>query len=284
MRRLVVNADDLGADEGRNQGIFEAIKTGSVTSVSILANGQGLKDALAKIRRLEEARVSLGIHLNLSEGEPLSSGLRLLTGSDGQFLGKAATQRLLVQLGHPDLEREVWKEVDAQIRCLQEAGLTLHHLDGHQHVHVFPAVVRSAMKAAADHGIPWIRIPDEPRPAAGTEHLSAALAEESRLFSGLASEARAFLKAHALRAPDRFFGLYWKGRLATAPLEAMVRRLPDGLSELMVHPGRVMSRPPTGPFSSFSTSERERELEVLLTPGFRTMLAKNGVELTPFPV
>jgi D-alanine-D-alanine ligase-like ATP-grasp enzyme len=39
MRRLIVNADDLGADEARNEGIFEAIRAGVVTSASILPNG-----------------------------------------------------------------------------------------------------------------------------------------------------------------------------------------------------------------------------------------------------
>lgn len=284
MRRLIVNADDLGADGGRNQGIFEAIGTGSVTSASILANGPGFGDALAKIHTLDGAQVSFGIHLNLSEGEPLSGGLRLLTGSGGPFLGKAATQRLLLRSGHAELETEVWKEVNAQIRRLKEAGVTIHHLDGHQHVHVFPAVVRAAMKAAADHGIPWIRIPDEPCPEGGNDRISVALPEEAGLFSRLGSEARALLNAHALRAPDRFFGLYWKGRLTMTALEAMVRCLPDGLSELMVHPGRLMSQTLTGPFGAFSTSERQRELEILLSPGFRSMLAKNRVHLTPFPL
>jgi predicted glycoside hydrolase/deacetylase ChbG (UPF0249 family) len=284
MRRLVVNADDLGADEGRNQGIFEAIERGAVTSVSILANGPGLKDALAEIRRLGKTRgVSCGIHLNLSEGGPLSGALRLLTGPDGRFLGKAATQRLLMRSGDEELEMEVSKETNEQIRRLREAGLTVNHLDGHQHVHVFPAVVRAAMKAAAHHGIPWIRIPDEPHPPGANGLACAAMDEEIRLFSGLAGEARGFLESHSLRAPDRFFGLSWKGRFTETALEAMVRCLPDGLSELMVHPGRIMSQPPTGSFHSFSTSEREHELEILLAPGFRAMLAKEDVELTPFP-
>jgi len=284
MRQLVINADDLGADEGRNQGIFEAIESGSVTSASILVNGPGLKDVLAKVRRLEEARVSLGIHLNLSEGKPLSRSLRLLAGSDGRFLGKAATQRLLMQPRQAELETEVRQEIDAQVRRLREAGITMHHLDGHQHVHVFPAVVLAAFEAAVDHGIPWVRIPDEAPPPGGDKPMSAALEAETRLFSGLAKEARTFLEAYALRATDHFFGLYWKGRLDATVLEAMVQRLPDGLSELMVHPGRGPSQPATAPFGSFSTPERERELQVLLTSGFREMLSKNGVELTPFPV
>jgi predicted glycoside hydrolase/deacetylase ChbG (UPF0249 family) len=284
MRRLVVNADDLGADEGRNRGIFEAVEKGSVTGVSILVNGPALEDALAEIRRLGETRVSCGIHLNLSEGEPLSGGLRRLTGPEGKFLGKVAAQRLLMRQGDAELEREVEKEVNEQIRRLHGAGVTVSHLNGHQHVHVFPAVVRTAMKAAVDHCIRWIRIPDEESPEGASGSGCATLDEEARLFSWLGCEARGLLDPEYLRAPDRFFGLSWKSGLTRARLEAMVRCLPEGLSEVMVHPGRVPSPRPQGPFTSFCTPERQQELEMLLAPRFQEILAKSGVELTPFPL
>jgi len=43
MKRLIVNADDLAADEARNAGIFEAIAQGRVTSVSLLPNGPAVR-------------------------------------------------------------------------------------------------------------------------------------------------------------------------------------------------------------------------------------------------
>ncbi|MBP1712988.1 MAG: YdjC-like protein, partial [Deltaproteobacteria bacterium] len=30
MKKLIINADDLGAEEGRNSGIFEAVRAGAV--------------------------------------------------------------------------------------------------------------------------------------------------------------------------------------------------------------------------------------------------------------
>jgi len=88
MKQLIVNADDLGADEARNAGIFEAIEAGVVTSASILPNGPALEDALRRIRSSCRP-ISLGVHINLSEGRPLSGPLPLLTGGDEHFLGKA---------------------------------------------------------------------------------------------------------------------------------------------------------------------------------------------------
>ena len=51
---------------------------------------------------------------------------------------------------------------------IQDAGIQVDHLDGHQHVHILPAVVRAAAEAANAHGIPWVRIPEEPCPDFGS--------------------------------------------------------------------------------------------------------------------
>ena len=47
-----------------------------------------------------------------------------------------------------DLENEVAHEIDAQISLLKASGIPLRHLDGHQHVHVFPAVLKAMLGAA----------------------------------------------------------------------------------------------------------------------------------------
>ena len=98
MKRLIVNADDLGADEARNVGIFEAIREGRVTSASLFPNGPAFEDALHRIRSLGRTTVSFGVHINLSEGKPVSPDLRLLTGPDGSFPGKTSTHSLLMRL------------------------------------------------------------------------------------------------------------------------------------------------------------------------------------------
>ena len=281
-KRLIINADDLGADEGRNEGIFEAIEAGAVTSASILANGPALDHALRRILGLGSTRVSWGLHLNLSEGSPLSSGLRSLVGPHGDFLGKAAAHRLLMREGDRVLEEEVAEELDAQVKALQQAGIGLRHLDGHQHIHVFPAVARAAILTGRRHSIPWFRIPEEPDPPPWAGHLPLELEEEARTFSRLARTARSLLGPEGgVRAADHYRGLYLKGRPSQAILRDMIRALPEGLTEFMVHPGRVPGSANTGPFSTFSTADREKELEVLLEPEFGDLLA--GVILTPFP-
>ena len=283
MKRLIINADDLGADEARNAGIFEAIQAGTVTSASILPNGPGLSDALDRIHSGSFRNVSWGVHLNLSEGKPVSTGNSPLLRPNGTFQGKVSSQRLLMRQGDRDLETEIAHEIDAQITLFESSGIPLSHLDGHQHVHVFPAVLGAMIVAVQRHHIPWIRIPDEPESSSSDFPLSLPLKEEARLFSGLGHTARSMISGSGLYTTDHFRGLYLKVRLSVQGLQSALRVLPDGLTELMVHPGRFVENSPETPFSSFSTVEREQELETLRNASLRLILDELKIILTPFP-
>ncbi len=283
LRRLVINADDLGADEPRNEGILEAIEAGVVTSASLLANGPALEDAIARIRSLKRRKVSFGFHLNLSQGTPLAAGHRHLVGPDGNFPGKIAAQGLLMQRGNAKLEEEIAAEMESQLVRLRDAGIEVRHMDGHQHVHVFPAVTSSALRLAERHGIRWVRMPHEPAPPAaktsGTEY--PVLSDEARRFSDMAAEARVHFEKARVKKTDAFRGLYLKGRLSVELLEEVLVNLPAGLTELMVHPGKAAAGN-DGPFSYFSTPERLGELEALMSGRFKAALARCGVGLVSF--
>ena len=283
MKQLIINADDLGAAEARNVGIFEAIQAGVVTSVSILANGQALEDALRRIRSQIRQNISLGIHINLSEGRPLSSNLRLLTGQDGCFLKKLSAHEILMRPEDPELEREISQELTNQIETLLDTGVRIDHLDGHQHVHVFPAVLPLAIKIAQKYKIPWMRIPKEPFPISGGRIIPGPLKAEAQFFSRIAKRAWPQLKGPEVKAPNHFRGLYLKGRLSLPLLFDLLQEIPPGLTELMVHPGRVSDRPFSGPFSAFSTSDREKELKALIDQRFQQGLENAHICLMSFP-
>lgn len=283
MKRLIVNADDLGADEARNRGIFEAIEAGRITSVSVLVNSDGFEDAMERWRSLGKKEISLGIHINLSEGMPISQDIHLLTGKDGFFLGKQAAYNLLKQAGNEDLEREIKREINAQINALLAFKTPITHLDGHQHIHVTPAVLPVALAEASRQKIRWIRIPDEPHPSMPSLMAQPDRQDEIALFSELGAAARSVIALSEVESCDHFRGLYLKGKLDTTLLDELLRDLPVGLTEWMVHPGMAADTMSAGPYKAFSTKERERELITLLDPVFPTLLEKYGISLIPFP-
>ena len=283
MKRLIINADDLGADVARNEGIFEAIEAGVVTAASILVNGPAFHDVLQRMASTNYDRISFGVHLNLTEGMPLIPGLKFITGPDGCFCGKTEGHRRLMRSGNAALEEEIRQECTAQITALRDAGVRIDHIDGHQHVHIFPAVINSVLRAGGVFGIPWIRIPEEPPPSVSMDRNNRTLADEAKTFSRLAATAHIGIHASTMRMTDHFRGLYLKGRMSLSRLEGIMGTLPTGLTELMVHPGRVSAGQVEGPFSSFSHGDRETELEVLTDGNFRVILAKHNILLTPFP-
>lgn len=283
MKRLIVHADDLGADNARNAGIIEAIEAGSVTAASILVNGPAFEDCIQRIASADFNHISFGVHLNLTEGMPLGAGLKYITGPDGFFFGKEETHRRLMNRGDKGLEEEVGQEFAAQIQALRAAGVRIDHLDGHQHIHIFPAAIDAAVRAGKEFGIPWIRIPEEPLPSRSMERNNDLLNDEAERFCRLAAAARIRIHGSHLKTTDHFRGLYLKGRLSLTRIEKTLRTLPPGITELMVHPGRAPAGQAAGPFSAFSHREREKELTVLTSGSFQRMLEKYHVQLTSFP-
>ncbi|MCX7635240.1 MAG: ChbG/HpnK family deacetylase, partial [Syntrophales bacterium] len=229
-----------------------------------------------------------GLHLNVAEGKPVSPGLRRLVTTDGHFFGKPAVFGLLAESG-AELAAEIATELTAQALRLQALGVAVDHLDGHRHGHIFPAVLPHALALAQRWGIPWFRLPEEEPPASPVD-IPEDLRREAALFQRLAAAARPVVTAFArrggckgLRITDAFRGLYLRGCLAEGSLGEIIAGLPEGVTELMVHPGFRTSEKREGPFTAFSSPERERELAALLSPSFRAALTEGGVQLVPFP-
>ncbi len=256
-RFLIVTADDLGHDAERNRGIFEAHRRGIVTSASILANGPAFEDAMA---RLGETRsLFVGLHLNLSEWKPLARGLSTLVGPDGFFLGKEGI-RTALKKGRVD-PGEIRREVEAQIAKLLDRGIPLTHLDGHQHVHVYPVVREAAAEAAARMGLCTVRIPAE-RLGAHDAVLSDRRAK-IRDYVRRAVEARPIYRKYNLSSTGGFLGMALSGRVSVEALQAALAAARGAWVELMTHPGY-----PDLAAGAFSNFERETELEVLTDPSF----------------
>src|SRR2546429_5819148 len=87
-RCLVVNADDFGLSPGVTDGILEAHAAGVVSSVSVLVNAPGWAHAVAALPGAGST-LGAGLHLNLTAGEPVSSGGSLVHPPTGRFYGLA---------------------------------------------------------------------------------------------------------------------------------------------------------------------------------------------------
>lgn len=269
-RCLIINADDYNTDAERSRGIVEAAARGIVTSASALTTSPGLAVALDELAGVLGPRI--GVHLNLTNGRPLSKGLRSLTGPGGDFLPKGAAWRRALARGY-DLG-ELRHEWSAQIEAFFDAGREPDHLDGNNHVHVFPGCVRVCAELARKYDIRRVRLPLEPPLAPGLWGPGGA----KRAFIGLlAARARGVFRSCGLGMPDRMYGIAWPAAGNAAALCRFLRTLPCGTTELMCHPG--YAAPGTQPFSN---AARIRELRALTRPEVRETLADRNIRLVSF--
>lgn len=269
MIQLIVNADDLGSGPERDRGIFRCFEQGIVTSVSLLANGPHFTEAAREAARLG---LPLGVHLNLSEGRSLSGVITGLTDEAGEFPGKANLRRILAA---GDFDRQgARRELAAQIDRVRQTGLIPDHLDSHQHFILFPAVTELVLDLARDEGIRALRRPlpaEDPR-----RDPPPPLGDELALYRRLAPAASAQIDGVGLFAPQGLWGMTILDRLDNQALLALLEEMPDGVWELMVHPGyRDVDRPFSGP-------ERVRETLALTDPRMTRLIREKEIRLTNF--
>jgi predicted glycoside hydrolase/deacetylase ChbG (UPF0249 family) len=269
VRRLVVNADDLGFTAGVNRGILEAHRAGLVTSASILVNTPGYDDAV-RVAASAPA-LGIGLHLNLVQGRPLAKVPSLTDAETGELHPLAALAfRALTGRIDP---RDVRAETEAQLARLRESGLAVTHLDGHRHAHALPGIWDPVVEVALRAGITLVR-----RPAESLRLRPLALAASAKKLALRA--ALAVARPGRTRSADHFLGLSLQGGAAgPEALLAALDRLRPGTTELMVHVG--YADPELAALDDY-TRERERELAVLTAPSVRERLQRGDLELIHF--
>jgi predicted glycoside hydrolase/deacetylase ChbG (UPF0249 family) len=185
------------------------------------------------------------------ENPELDVGVHLvLVGSNGY---PATVARLVASLGRIP----IYEELAGQVRKVVEAGIRPTHLDTHKHTHLLPPVLDAVLGIAEEFKIPWIR-----RPLARFGFLDGKLTR------------------HGCRTTDHFAGFAITGRYDAARLAKLIRRLPDGLTEFMCHPGfctAELERAPTRLKQS-----RRLELDALISPEVRAALEESNVVLTRY--
>jgi len=151
--RIIVNADDFGMSESVNHKICDALGKGKLCSVTILANSPLFKQAVQAVRHFPKC--SFGVHLNLTEFEPLTGGARsrLLVDKSGQM-----SRHIAGAHPTPTLMEAMYDEWCAQISRLISSGVQVTHIDSHNHIHTVPYVFPALKRVQKQFGIRRVRI------------------------------------------------------------------------------------------------------------------------------
>jgi predicted glycoside hydrolase/deacetylase ChbG (UPF0249 family) len=265
---LIVNADDYGYFNCVSRGILKCASRGTVTATGVFGNSVHFREHSAWLRDCDS--LDIGVHLNLTSGEPLTSDMRKkLSRWSGKFPGKFSG--VMAVLSGAIAAADVRLEWRAQIeRCL-ESGMLVQFLNSHEHMHILPSLFRVVCDLAREYGIAHVRFPNAefyPIDSLGS------------LFRVAVVQAFAKINRRNIPMPTAdFIGLETSGRLDQTFIQRRVSTLKPGrVYELMCHPGYLDKHEIGDPRLS-RYHDWEGELEALTNPAFKQSLDTGGIQL-----
>ena len=277
-KQLIINADDFGIHPAVNEAVRKAATEGILTSTSLMAGGDAFDEAVEMARSMPS--LGIGIHLTLVGGiKPVlpPSEVPSLTWDNGVFCHDYG--KLIVR----DLEgkislSEVYAEWDAQIQKIMNTGLPVTHMDGQQHMHMWPHFYPIARDLAKKYHISCMRVPDEDVLFGMKDGHIIRWAAKNGL-SLLSRMHRPDLKKNHIRTNDHFFGMLYGGHLSPERFAKFILQTKPGITEIMCHPSadtRAME-------DTFHWGYHgEDELAGLLADINRDLIAKKQISLISY--
>ncbi|HUQ16587.1 MAG TPA: ChbG/HpnK family deacetylase [Candidatus Saccharimonadales bacterium] len=250
MKRLIVNADDLGRAPGINAGIRRAHREGIVTAATLMVAAPASVAAGRLARELPG--LDIGVHLALTYGRPITAPPRIpsLVEAGGGF---PATPEAFLGTRRAVAE-EALIEYRAQYERARELlGHAPTHLDSHHWLHDEPALEWAITELARETGAPL------------RQHSAAQ---------------RDRFRAAGLRTPDVFRrDFQHSGHIDVSRLLTLLAEIGDGVTELMCHPGEPDAELTA---SSAYAADRPVELATLCDPAVATAVRDLGITLATF--
>ena len=234
MKNLVVTADDFGAALEVNDAVLDAHRNGILTAASLMVGAPFAADAVARASATPSLRV--GLHLVLVDGRPVlpPDAVPELVDAKGDFRNDMARAGAAMFF-RPSVARQLEAEIAAQFEAFRATGLPLDHVNAHKHFHLHPTVASLMLSVGRRYGLKAARVPLEPADVLARiePYRGSAVTAITRPFARALR--RRFARA-GIASPDAVFGLAWSGAMTAPRLKGIVQNLPDGLSEIYLHP------------------------------------------------
>jgi predicted glycoside hydrolase/deacetylase ChbG (UPF0249 family) len=221
------------------EGAIRAHRDGIVTACSLVANGAAFYDAVERLR--DVSLLEVGVHLTLVEERSLT-GMRVPSSYVGFLLGQKDVGA-------------IERELRAQIERVLAAGIRVTHLNGHQHVHMWPHVFVIVSRLADEYGIGYVRrVRDRGGRGGIMRRLSIAA-------------------LNALGPGGATIGVMEAGHLTADRIVKLLAHVTAGVTELVTHPGVAVDAYPHWGYAW------DAETAALCDASVRDAIARRGIEL-----
>ena len=160
---LIINSDDYGISNSVNKAIALSFDSGLISSTTMMANMPGFDDAVNIAHTKDTIKNKIGLHMNLTEGQPLTDLIKScprFCNQDGIFIYNRQSPIFL--LGK-DERIAVYAEIKAQLSKLIKHNIFPTHLDSHHHVHTEFGILQVYLQVAKEYNIKKIRTIEEHR-------------------------------------------------------------------------------------------------------------------------
>jgi predicted glycoside hydrolase/deacetylase ChbG (UPF0249 family) len=269
-KRLIVNADDLGHPAGTVEAVATAFEAGVVASSSAMVNQPDWTRAAAYLR--DHPDLGAGVHLVMNRGRPVlpPERVRTLVDGAGRFRDGARLLLRFATLRVDELAAEWRAQID---RFVADTGRQPDHLDLHCRLpYSVPSWFNVTLALAREYGCLPVRQPFDD----ALEHKASVMAAGGVLPAWLirwqGRRYRAMVDEHGLRRPNFFEASFSLGasdeRRTAEYLLTLLDALPEGVTELLTHPG--------------TKGWREKDSCALLDPRVKQRIDDLGIELITF--
>ena len=241
---LIINADDFGMCRAGNLAVFDLLKSGGITSSTIMAPCGWAPEACKFAK--ENPQFAIGVHLTLTSEwsnyrwAPVSaSNTESLRDEDGYMFKESDEVENNVDID------EVEAEIRAQIERLKKLGLTPSHLDNHMgslygiETGRFE-LLNLVLDIAGEYGLPF-RFP-------GTftdDQLNNTMLDikiDKNIIMGLFEKITAYAKSRGVITPDYLIPGEWTGPQKDSYdnyreyIYELYKTFPEGVTETYIHP------------------------------------------------
>jgi chitin disaccharide deacetylase len=260
---LIITADDFGLDSAVNRAVAQAAKDGVLTTASLMVGAPAAEEAVRIARTLPTLKV--GLHLVLTDGWPALPPQEIpdLVESDGRFADSMVSDSFRYCISNR-MRAQLRAEIRAQFEAFAASGLKLDHVNTHKHFHLHPLLLQEILRIGREFGMTAMRVPEEPLWFSGRYSLASWLS--SPFLTPWLALMRRRLREERITCNDRVFGVACSGGLDETAMLTILEQLPDGVTEIYMHPAVQTQLPLTSSMSHYRHSD---ELEALLSPRVR---------------
>lgn len=135
MKQIILCADDYGLEPSISKAILELAKHKRLSATSCITTSASWPEYAKAISSFAEM-IDIGLHINLTEGQPLSASFK-------KRFESFPTLFQMIQKAHFRLldKKTIFDEIESQIMHFKDhTGFLPHFLDGHHHIINFPVI------------------------------------------------------------------------------------------------------------------------------------------------